>query len=70
MRQLLQILKEKDSNIYEKILIMVNHDVAIYNSRKDMEQLLDEGFEVIISSPYGERIDDLIAMGCGYSKYQ
>ena len=53
----------------KKILIMVNHDVAIYNSRKELvEQLLDEGFEVIISSPYGERIDDLIAIGCGYSE--
>lgn len=50
-----------------KILFLVNHDVVVYNFRKELiERLLEEGYEVYISSPYGERIDDLIAMGCGY----
>jgi galacturonosyltransferase len=51
----------------KKVLILVNHDVVIYNFRKELvERLIEEGFEVIISSPYGERIDDLINMGCKY----
>lgn len=51
----------------KKILILVNHDVVIYNFRKELvERLLSDGHEVIISSPYGERIDELIDMGCQY----
>lgn len=44
---------------------MVNHDVVIYNFRLEIvEELLVKGFEVHISSPYGERIDELVALGC------
>lgn len=51
----------------KKILILVNHDVVIYNFRRELvEQLLEEGYEVIISSPYGERIKKLIKMGCSF----
>ena len=51
----------------KKVLMLVNHDVVIYNFRKELvERLLEDGYEVIISSPYGERIDDLIEMGCEY----
>ena len=50
-----------------KVLFLVNHDVVIYNFRLELvERLLADGHEVVISSPYGERIDDLIAMGCEY----
>lgn len=50
-----------------KVLILVNHDVVIYNFRKELvERLLEEKYEVYISSPYGERINDLINMGCKY----
>jgi galacturonosyltransferase len=50
-----------------KILILVNHDVVIYNFRKELvERLLQDGHEVYISSPYGERIEDLKNMGCTY----
>jgi len=49
----------------KKVLILVNHDVVIYNFRKELvERLLKDGYEVYISSPSGERIDDLGAMGC------
>lgn len=52
-----------------KVLILVNHDVVIYNFRKELvERLLKEKYEVYISSPYGERIDDLVAMGCKHIK--
>lgn len=51
----------------KKVLFLVNHDVVIYNFRKELvERLLHDGYKVYISSPYGERIDDLIAMGCEY----
>lgn len=48
-----------------KVLFLVNHHVVIYNFRRELvERLLQEGFEVFISSPYGPRIDDLVKMGC------
>ena len=50
-----------------KVLFLVNHDVVIYNFRLELvERLLHDGHEVIISSPYGERIDDLVKLGCEY----
>lgn len=46
------------------VLILVNHEVVIYNFRLELvEQLLEAGYEVHISSPYGERIDELRAIG-------
>lgn len=50
-----------------KILFLVNHDVGIYNFRLEViQRILSEGHQVVISSPYGERIDDLINEGCQY----
>ena len=50
-----------------RVLFLVNHDVVIYNFRKELvERLLSDGYEVVISSPYGERIDLLKEMGCKY----
>ncbi len=50
-----------------KILFLVNHDVVIYNFRLELvERLLEDGHQVIISSPYGERIEDLKLLGCEY----
>lgn len=50
-----------------KILFLVNHEVVIYNFRREMvERFLDEGHQVVISSPRGERIDDLVTMGCQF----
>lgn len=51
----------------KKVLILVNHDVVIYNFRKELvERLLNDQYEVYISSPYGERIDSLVEIGCKY----
>lgn len=51
----------------KKVLFLVNHDIVIYNFRLEIvERLIEDGHEVHISSPYGERIDDLIALGCKY----
>lgn len=50
-----------------RILFLVNHDIVIYNFRLELvERLLAEGHQVIISSPYGERIEDLKKLGCEY----
>lgn len=49
----------------KKILILVNHDVVIYNFRKELvETLIQQGYEVFVSSPNGERIEALRALGC------
>ena len=48
----------------KKVLFLVNHDVVIYNFRLELvERLINDGYEVHISSPYGERIDDLVSLG-------
>lgn len=50
-----------------KVLFLVNHDVVIYNFRLEIvERLLADGHQVVISSPYGERIDALVELGCEY----
>lgn len=47
-----------------KVLFLVNHDVVIYNFRCELvEELIKSGNEVVISCPYGERIDDLVKLG-------
>lgn len=51
----------------KKILFLVNHDVVIYNFRLEIvERFIIDGHEVHISSPYGERIDDLKEFGAIY----
>lgn len=52
-----------------KILFLANSDTVVYNFRIELvERLLSENHEVYIASPYGERIDDLIRLGCQYEK--
>ena len=54
-----------------KVLFLVNHDVAIYNLRLEIiERLLEEGHTVVVSSPYGERIEDLKVLGCEYHEIE
>ena len=49
------------------VLMLVNHDVVIYNFRLELvEKLLNDGYEVHISSPYGERIGELVSLGAVY----
>ena len=48
----------------KRILFLVNHDVVIYNFRLEIvERFINDGHEVHISSPYGERIEDLVKLG-------
>src|SRR5690625_1162131 len=53
----------------KRVLFLVNHDVVIYNFRLEIvEKLLEEGYEVYVSSPYGERIENLIELGYKYTE--
>lgn len=49
----------------KRILILVNHEIVIYNFRRELvDALLEQGYEVYISSPYGKKIDYFIEKGC------
>lgn len=51
----------------KRILFLVNHDVVIYNFRLEIvEKFISDRHEVHISSPYGERIDELVKLGAIY----
>lgn len=58
-------IKKTEGNTEKgRVLFLVNHDVVLYNFRLELvERLLNDGYEVHISSPYGERIDELKALG-------
>lgn len=49
----------------KRVLILVNHEVVIYNFRKELvEKLIREGHEVIISCPAGKKLEELSSIGC------
>ena len=51
----------------KKVLILVNHSVTIYSFRRELVQrLVEDGYEVYLSCPQGDRIPELIGMGCHY----
>ena len=57
-------LTDAGFDVKKAVLILVNHDVAIYNFRLELvERLLSDGYEVHISSPIGEHTEELKALG-------
>ncbi len=53
----------------KRILILVNHDLVIYNFRKELvRELLDEGYEVTVAAPDGRRIRELVQWGCQFAE--
>ena len=51
----------------KKVLILVNHNGVIYNFRKELvERLINDGYEVYLSCPQGNRIEELVSMGCKF----
>ena len=51
----------------KKILILVNHSITVYNFRYELvERFRDDGYEVYISSPNGEKIKCFTDMGCNF----
>ncbi len=52
-----------------RILVLANFDVGLYNFRKELiKKLIDDGNEVYISLPYGDRVEQLKHMGCKFIK--
>lgn len=55
----------------KKVLFMVNRDFVLYNFRLELvERLLQEKYEVFICLPYGEKVDEMISMGCKFVPVQ
>lgn len=51
----------------KKILILSNHHTYTYNFRKELiKKLLDEGYKVYVTFPYGEKVKQLEKIGCKY----
>lgn len=50
-----------------RVLVLSNRATCLYNMRLEtIVAFLDLEYEVMISSPYGSRIEDLKALGCSY----
>lgn len=48
-----------------KVLILANSDKGLYNFRKELiDAMLEKEYEIYISVPRGERIEELKALGC------
>ena len=61
------IQRTEGNGMKKKVLFLVNHDVVIYNFRLELvERLINDGYEVHISSPYGGRIEELKELGAVY----
>ena len=51
----------------KKVLLLANNDVGLYNFRRELlEQLIEQGYEVYISLPYGDKVEPLKRLGCIY----
>lgn len=51
----------------KKILILANNDVGLYNFRCELiQKLLDDGNEVVISLPNGDKVKNLVELGSRY----
>lgn len=51
----------------QKILILANNDIGLYNFRKELiERLIEKGNQIYISLPYGKKVDLLTEKGCRF----
>ena len=51
----------------KKVLFLVNKDNVIYNFRRELAfELLNQGFDVYISCPYGKKLDFMTERGCNF----
>lgn len=58
------IERTEANNKKKKVLFLVNHDVVIYNFRLELvERLINEGYEVHISTPIGDHTSELKSLG-------
>ena len=52
-----------------KVLFLVNKDNVIYNFRRELAfKLVELGYDVYISSPYGKKIDFMVERGCKFAE--
>lgn len=50
-----------------RILILANNDIGLYNFRKELlDKLISQDNEVYIALPYGDKVQDMINMGCQF----
>ena len=50
-----------------RILVLANNDIGLYNFRKELlARLIQDGNEVYISLPEGDKVKLLEDMGCTY----
>ncbi|MCX7772825.1 MAG: glycosyltransferase family 4 protein [Clostridia bacterium] len=50
-----------------RILILINNDIGLYNFRKELiQELINQGNEVVISLPYGPKVKELVNLGCQF----
>lgn len=50
-----------------KILILANNDVGLYKFRRELiEALLAQMHDVVICLPYGDYVEELVALGCEF----
>lgn len=51
----------------KKVLMLGNHEIVIYNFRRELiQKLINEGYEVYVALPYGPKVDYLEKMGCKF----
>lgn len=51
----------------KKVLFMVNRDFVLYNFRIELVQkLIKEKYQVYICLPYGEKVEEMVSMGCKF----
>lgn len=51
----------------KKILMLGNSEIVIYNFRRELiHTMIEEGYDVYISLPYGEKVEKLKDMGCKF----
>lgn len=61
------VVEGKADENKKTIVILSNHDVLTYKFRKEVIQaLLAEGYRVVITLPYGEKVEEMKAWGCEY----
>lgn len=51
----------------KRLLILANSDIGLYNFRKELiQELIYQKYSVYISLPMGEKIKDLVELGCNF----
>lgn len=53
----------------KRVAVIANNDIGLFNFRREViASLIQEGYDVNILLPYGDRVKELVDMGCEYYK--